>query len=257
MPVNKFACFSYTRSGTHLLSDILMMITGLKFNWPESGPGTRIQATIDDFKNCSDDSFYISHSFPLADFLEYLSDNNYRIILNIRDPRDQLISLYYYYLDHALITIGNKEAITGNLEHDMNEMITAGFFYDEQPITLMSLHYLWFHKWVSALREFDMPVLLINYESMVLNKGRIILKLCDFLGINPDEIAIQEIIDKTAFEKESETQKIRNLNEIMKHPFKENVGAWKFIFTDWNKSMYKKLGGSYLLKMRYEKDNNW
>jgi len=244
-----FCCFSYARCGTHLLSDVVQAITGLTNYWPRE-----TSLLLEIFNKVPKNAFFLNHSFPNLECFSFFSANRYKIIINFRDPRDQLISHYYHSTElekggdnewgHFLRKFNKEEAI--------NILITtleAGGF--ACPVRQTQ----WVHGWLDAVK-LGIPTLLVTYEGLVQNKAKTVVQIANFLGYNLCPDKVEEVVKETSFDQPSHTIKHRgeHENEIKR---KGIVGEWRNHFTQSNKDTFKSVGGKFLIELGYEKDLDW
>ncbi len=239
-----FCCFSYPKCGSHFLSDIVQHITGLSFHWPET---TKLSPDI--LQRIPERSFLTGHFASEAACFDPLRKSGYRVIVNYRDPRDQLISFYYFYTE--IERKGDNE--WGQLlrrfdkEQAINVLITtflAGGI--ATPFRLAS----WINGWLEFARR-GIPVLFMSFENLVYNKHDSISCIADFLGFDLSDKMIKEIILATSFNKSSRTisSKGKSDTDIKR---KGIVGDWRNHFTQSNRDTFNSVAGEFLVQLGYE-----
>ena len=239
-----FCCFSFPKCGTTLLSDIVQKITGLQYCWPET-----MILSVDILKEATGNQFLIGHFRGNPQCFGLLKNNHYRIIANYRDPRDMLVSFYYYYRD--IQNKGNNE--WGHLlrkltkEQALNALLTTRLAGGIAHPANMA-------NWLNTLLELKrqgIPVLFLTYEDIVQNKIDSIFRIANFLGYEVSRQRIQEILTETSFHKKSSTLQKKGLtdNDLKR---KGIVGDWRNHFTQSNIDTFNAVAGKFLIQLGYE-----
>jgi tetratricopeptide (TPR) repeat protein len=247
---NKLACFSYPKCGTHLLADIIMSLTGTEAVFPAT-----TTLTTEMLETVTGDGFLINHCPAALNITDYLKKHNYKLIINYRDPRDQLISFYF---------------MTRNLEQYSNSELNILFekFTLEQAINMLIMHTgqgscacpdnfaWWMNSWLRIARDHQMPILFISYEQMTLNKEQTAKKIADFLGTEIQEQTIQQVVEDTDFQARSKIIQ-RNEDAGRKLKRKGRVGDWQNHFSNYNRKIFHQYAGRLIEQLGYEVDNEF
>ena len=239
-----FSCFSYPKCGSHLLSDIIQHMTGLSFHWPET---TRF--SLDILQRVPERTFLTGHFASEEACFDFLKNNGYKIIVNYRDPRDQLVSFYYFYTEiekkgdnewGRLLRRFNKEQAIDVL---ITTFLAGGI---ATPLRMAS----WINGWLE-FAEKGIPVLFMSFENLVYNKHDSISCIADFLGLDAPGGRVEEIILATSFDKDSKTimKKGKTGADIKR---KGIAGDWCNHFTQSNRDTFNSVAGRFLLQLGYE-----
>ena len=121
---------------------------------------------------------------PARYFLRQLKEDKPKIIVGMRNPKDMLVSLYYFYqMNEAL------GAFTGSWD-DFFEL-----FKDQRLI--YGDYFVWCNSWWSLRR--DENVLVIRYEDMIRDLKGSVETIDRFLGGKADDSIISRIVEQTTF----------------------------------------------------------
>ena len=245
------------KSGTHLLQKIIYSLTGELAEWPKEA--TTMQQHECDVICTLKKRYYFAHAPCIGNNLEIAKKNNLNVILLLRDPRDVLVSYAYWVKkdpDHLLFADREtlypywNEIPSWSIETMISHFIThypckgplvknfatiAEFYslyldWDQYP----NLHITTFEKLIGPQGGGD-----------TVTQENEILAIASFLQIPTNKDDIKEICS-SLFGGTS--------------TFREGkIGSWKKELTEEHKQALKKLPGfnELLIKLNYEKDNNW
>lgn len=231
---------SIPKTGTMMLSKLVTELTGLK---PQGSSSVLTKENID----LPSDTFLLSHAPALEENLKLLSEKNFKVIVLLRDPRDVIVSMYYYF--------GPKHAKKLELDHvlDKNAIIMLHItkWYLTTHKDSVAGPYLAgdYHQFFDWKKHPD--VFFTSYESLVGSKGggsdevqkKEISALAQFLGIN----LCEDELTKIAANIYGGTATFRNGSR----------GSWRNHFTPEHVAAFKEYAGDLLIELGYEKDNNW
>lgn len=179
----------------------------------------------------------------------------------IRDPRDIAVSSYFSHL-HSHPT-ANWEALVRHREKLRQVTKAEGLILDIEFIHQNVFNYL--EKW-----NYNLPdVMEIRMEELTREPYMKFTDIFDFLGIvdkkNPGppspgtNISLEElnkIVGNRSFEKISGGRKPGE--EDVGHHFRKGIaGDWKNHFDEDHKKYFKEKYNNLLIKLGYEKDDNW
>lgn len=118
-----FIVHSCPKCGTHLIMKLLRLLTGQD---PILHAGWELYADREVVERAKrEGKFVMAHNWP-PELLEELVDEGYKVVFQTRDPRDQIVSIYYWFLTGHR---GPYESRTiEDLEEQINEMITGERF---------------------------------------------------------------------------------------------------------------------------------
>ncbi|NUO80934.1 sulfotransferase [candidate division KSB1 bacterium] len=93
------------------------------------------------------------------------------------------------------------------------------------------------------------------YEDLLANSAVVVQRLFNFLALPQDDHLLTNILQRTSFK----SMTGRNAGEEARDRFirKGVSGDWQNHFTAEDKNTFKELAGDLLIKLGYEKDNNW
>ena len=237
---SKILMTSIPKTGTMMLSKLVRELTGLQ---PRGSSSVLTKEDID----LPPDTFLMSHAPALEENLKLLSGKNFKTLVLLRDPRDVIISMYYYF--------GPKHAKKLGLDHvadkDKIIMLHITKWYLTTDKDSPSGPYLEgdYHQFFDWSKQPD--VFFTTYEALVGSKGggsdelqkKEISAIADFLGI----ALTQEELTTIATNLYGGTATFRN----------GGIGSWRNHFTPEHVAAFKEYAGELLIKMGYEKDNNW
>ena len=96
----------------------------------------------------------------------------------------------------------------------------------------------------------------VKYEDLLENTGEEIGRLLKFLGADAREKNVRRCVEAASFEKLSGGRKPGE--EDANSFFRKGVaGDWKNAFTKRDREIFKEAAGDLLIKLGYEKDNDW
>ena len=244
---------SFPKSGTHLLYQLFSNQNFLKdyHTFIASMPSIN-KASLDEniiinkLNNSIENEIIRSHIY-YSDNVEYFFKKNNCINFFIyRDPRDVVISeanylydmnkwhrLHKYYRnlsnlnDRILFSILGNDYINTDIEYpNINE------------------RYNKYIGWINSNECFS-----IKYEDLITNQKDTIEQIANHF----EKKCIHDI-DLNEFIKNA----ISNINPQKSHTFREGgTSKWKKYFTEYHKTLFKEKTGDLLVKLGYEKNNEW
>ena len=229
---------SIPKAGTHLVDKAVKDIT-LKINntWP-SGFGAYLYyiplEKLDFYTNFPDNTYLFSHLRFSSDYFPIFLKKKIVVLLNLRDPRDQSISLANWIKKNP----GNMYPSFIHVTY--NEVLV-------HVIEKTNTDYEYYLPWMNYPYA-----LTVRFEDLVGSKGG---------GDDAKQLATVKAIAKHVSVEltEERAQEIAtDLFGITKNTFRKGqIGAWKHEFTAEHKELFKQYGGELLIKLGYEKDLNW
>ncbi len=225
---------SIPKSGTHLLSKCVTLLTGMKAQREVSVEGlvpdkSTIPQTI---KNV----FYVTHAFYNEKNLEIIKKNNYHVLFIYRDPRDVAVSMAHWMRKKPLDSI----ALIPNLELiNDDELLTKCINYTRQ---LFAQWHLWKQNKAAHL---------IRFEDLVGTKGG---------GSHRAQLrAIKGIARHLKLR--ANKKKIKAIAQILfggTPTFRKGqIGVWRTTFNSAHIKLAHELMGKLIINMGYEKDSRW
>lgn len=187
------------------------------------------------------------------DLWEILQSRDIKVILMVRDPRDQAVSRLFHIKRSAAHRWHER---FGEMSDDEALMACITGQPDLPGVeAMLNLTY----SWLSAGEK----ALCINYEALISNPVIEFCKVLKYLGMTPSEYLVQAIITRNRFERlvvgKRFWQPARKPGQAdpNSHFRKGVVGDWKNHFTDVHKDKFKQLAGAQLIDLGYEKDLSW
>jgi hypothetical protein len=221
---NKIYVNSIPKCGTHLLTSVIELMTGLK---KHNTMGDMVTGNkLPKMGTHEFPYFHVKYSVPAASFFER---NKFRCFFIYRDPRDEVVSYAYWHF------IRSRWKDKMNFPQVMNQLIDG-----------VAKQYNAFLPWMKHPQYYS-----VRFESLVGRQGwgtrqaqlREIRNIASHIGfkITP---AIVNHICKNAFGQGG--------------TFREGkIGSWREHFTEAQKNRFKKVAGKLLITLGYEKDLNW
>jgi len=149
------------------------------------------------------DPFFLSNCFPakgyffgpLKFFINIPQLENYRVIIQLRDPRDLLTSMYYSFaFSHPEIHEAGSKIKDEFRNSDVNAMALK---YGPQYLQHS------FKPYMDLLKSND-QILFVKYEEMVTTFDTWLHKICEHLGANLSEDERAEILSIADFKVDKE-----------------------------------------------------
>jgi len=245
--LHKFAAITPEKTGTHLLTKQLTMLTGMEVrnSWQHSASKETIHKLLD---QCEENHQYFQmHALDHFHIMQCLKSRNHRVIYLIRDPRDQLISMLNFIRDKKW-AYGplRMDMPFGKLTYDqqIEEMITGSRYGLSVPHSVFTRRKGW-SSWNWALT--------VRFEDLVGPKGG---------GSKKSQMdALRAIVDHLKLPKTDHELSLVADNSFGKPGEKTfskgKIGQWKTTFKEHHKSLFKTVFGDELIEMGYEKNHHW
>ncbi|MBF0177807.1 MAG: sulfotransferase domain-containing protein [Magnetococcales bacterium] len=256
-PPTPLVAVSYPKSGTHLLSDILQLVTGQEFYWPDHYPSNAISRGVLD--QIPRGHFLIGHWHANdLDLFEEMLNRSCKVIVQYRDPRDQITSFYHYYTK-VVATSKNMFArilLDVSTEKALNRLITGGTLVKDVEFPSLPVNQVaWLEQWRRMCVLFHIPICFVSYEEVVNNKVDTIGRIARFLDTPLSREQCVTIARLTQFDQTSVTIRKTAVAKNIKR--KGIVGDWQNSFTLVNKVVFKSVAQQILECLGYESDDNW
>jgi hypothetical protein len=243
------------KSGSHLINQVVQGLTRLgpfvnpgfpPVNRDEVNdklPDSAVLANLSRMRPGDLGYGYIKARQP---FISLLTRPGWATIFVYRDPRDMLVS-HVFYATQMHTGHGMHRYYTETLQ-TMEERLNAAILgVDEPGAELSPIR----QKYDGYLGWLDQPeVLSLRFEDLILDRAAALGCILDYLvrrGFAPRLPPQQEIaiLEQAIAPKKSGTFR------------KAQPGNWREHFTDANKAVFKEQAGDLLIRLGYEKDNNW
>lgn len=171
----------------------------------------------------------------------------------IRDPRDVIISGYFFHLwtPEKWVHKPNKKYNGMSYQQYLNSLdLEAGIIAEMERFAVKDFKGM--IQWNYNLPEF----MEIKYEDLIQNQQDIFTKIFTHYGFNREAIDVSlEIVEQFSFKNVSK----RSVGDVKKqtHLRSGQPGEWKDIFSEQHKHKFKELFGDGLIALGYETDNDW
>lgn len=243
------------KSGSHLLTQVL---EGLEHLGPIVNPGfppvNRTEgnqplpedAVIAAIRRMRPGDIRYGYIHAREPYLSLLTQENRATVFIYRDPRDMLVSHVFYatdmYADH-----GMHQFYTHSLD-SMEARLNAAIEGVTEPgaeLASVRQRYQTYWGW------FDNPhILRIRFEDLILERETTLGRILDYLegfGFTPAMPRSQavEVLKSGIAPRKSGTFR------------KGEPGNWRQHFTEANKELFKDVAGDLLIRLGYEKSNDW
>ncbi len=244
------------KSGSHLIIQILRGLTKMgPFINPGFPPVNRAEdnrklqpvAIMKNLQRMRSGDIGYSYLGSSSPYVDLLTTEKWATIFVYRDPRDMVVSAVKYATDM-------------NLEHGMHEYFSKRLKTDEERINVViqgkqdepGLEYSDIRtRYENYLGWLEQPaVLCLRFEDLILNRDETLGQILDYLstrGFTP-KVSRSEAI--SVLKQSIEPKKSGTFR-------KGQPGGWKEIFTTDNIKNFKQVTGDLLVRLGYEKDNNW
>lgn len=194
------------------------------------------------------------HDWYTPELNDILARNGIKVILMVRDPRDQLVSRMFHVkrspkhrwheriqnmsLDEALmVCIEGREGLPGTR-------------------TMINLAQSWLHQ--------ETAVLCVKYEELLADSVGYFSQALRYIGVTKNVNALSEVIvARNRFERLSMGRRIwqngrKPGEENAQSHFRKGItGDWKNYMKPAHIEKFKEVAGQQLIELGYEKDFNW
>jgi len=246
---------SFPKSGTHLLDQILLGFskvapysTRLHSFYAEyegeSGikrPPEQAIAWLDSLGPCDIAS---AHLFARPDAVERVTSAKFIPYFIFRDPRDVVVSHVFYVTDMEAHHVHHEYyAALPDFNARLNVSILGrpDISIEFPNIADRFVPYL---NWLDCVE-----VLSIHFEDLINDRSAVLSRIMDhFLAHVPLQAPRQLILESLE----------SSINPSRSPTFRSGkTGEWKKYFTEEHKRLFKNVAGDLLIRLGYEKDNDW
>jgi len=257
-----FFANSFPKSGTHLLTQVVNGFTkiGPAVNSGlfaivtyDGNTGRKRKETeiLDDLHQLLPADIAYGHLHALPNVVQYTCQDGFVSYFILRDPRDVAVSHVHYITDMAPNHI-HHTYYTQELE-SFNERLSAsiaGFTYETDGLDEISMPNILerFQPYMEWLDHTE--VLWLRFEDFITYPKSTIKRILEHAtlrgyNITPSRDEAVQILLNCIQPEQSPTFR------------KGTIGGWKNAFTAEHKKQFKDVTGDLLLRLGYEKDNNW
>lgn len=246
---------SFPKSGTHLLDQILLgfskvapfslHVHSMFANYDgESGRRKGADETLAWLHSLRARDVASAHLFSLPEAVDYVCTPAFVPYFIYRDPRDIVVSHVFYVTDMEENHV--QHAYFKSLPDFDTRLKTSILGRPDAEVEFFDIG----TRFKSYSAWLDQPsVLKIHFEDLINDRAATLTRIIDhFLVRVPLQTNRQLILDSL------ET----SINPKKSPTFRSGkTGEWKKHFTDEHKKIFKEVAGDLLIKLGYEKDNNW
>ncbi len=246
---------SFSKSGTHLLDQILLGFskvapysTRLHSFYAEyegeSGikrPPEQAIAWLDSLGPCDIAS---AHLFARPDAVERVTSAKFIPYFIFRDPRDVVVSHVFYVTDMEAHHVHHEYYAA---LPDFNARLNASIL-GRPDISIefpnIADRFAPYLNWLDCVE-----VLSIHFEDLINDRSAVLSRIMDhFLAHVPLQAPRQLILESLE----------SSINPRRSPTFRSGkTGEWKKYFTEEHKRLFKNVAGDLLIRLGYEKDNDW
>lgn len=248
-PEPKFVVVTPEKTGTHLLTKAIERLVNKKVRncWSQTISKKDLLKELQEAKksNC----FFHIHALPTQEIIDTLKENSYRVIFLMRDPRDVVISFYYYV--ESGWTYGPfcpRNCFYSEFSQDgkRQEIISGDVFGVSIPTDIIGGRIPWMHQGSNFVytARFENLVGATGGGSDELQKNEIV-NIANHIGVTLDHNLLSQVTTNLFGGENERTFR------------KGKIGSWKDEFNLKDKESFKKVFGKQLIDLGYEQNNDW
>ncbi|WP_408009725.1 sulfotransferase domain-containing protein [Pseudalkalibacillus sp. A8] len=245
--IQPFFANSIAKSGTHLLRPLLEGIPSLNhhtFIYP--GLLHQLEEHRRILSSMPANHFANGHLHYSPQYAELFKKLNMKQIFLYRDPRDIVVSYAYFFMKFKGHPYERYFTENNMNIRDRCLAMTTGFNTEYTHRSNINMFYQNFLGWMS-----ETNIILVPYESLVHSKEsqrNELRKILRFLEIEKKPMKIEAIVDRMQ----------ANVDPGKSPTFRKGqAGNWQLIFDEEMKKQFKAIAGDLLIKLGYEKNNDW
>lgn len=179
------------------------------------------------------------HTWGTKKNVGHLKKSALRYILTVRDPRDVIISEYWFVKrtpHHAAYNLANRV--------ELGEYITTKL--EDGTFNRMTLD--WIRMWLENREKSASTI--VRFEDLLEDPHGRLREVSDFLGLNISEDEISNVVNLNSFEnKASRKRGVENTKTFLR---KGTSGQWKEIFTEGQRELFRRVGEDVIEALGYE-----
>ena len=194
------------------------------------------------------------HDWYTAELAEQYARNGIRLILMIRDPRDQLVSRMFH-VKRSTSHSWNGRFAQMSIDEALTTCIEGGEGLPGMR-TMIDLTQSWLNS--------DFPLLAIKYEELLAQPEHHFAQALRHIGLTQHVESLAEVIvERNRFERLSMGKRIwqngRSPGQENKNShFRKGIsGDWKNYLKPHHITQFKAVAGDQLIELGYETDMNW
>jgi hypothetical protein len=181
----------------------------------------------------------------------------------IRDGRDVAVSTMHHMWNHAknegrIYDLTSEELEKRDAYREGSLAPPAGSLFTKERLTGIAAG--WSIEVGKAVE--DGPALLgenyveVRYEHLLQRPEEEVRRLLEFLGADASEEVVERCVELANFETWTKGRE-RGQEDSTAFLRKGVAGDWRNVFTEDDKRVFKRAGGELLIKLGYERDNDW
>jgi hypothetical protein len=182
-------------------------------------------------------------------------DRYHKPIYVVRDGRDVVVSAYYHFLFENEYNIpefvkNNRKKLNfkdyDDIEHNLPDFIN--YLYLDYGSKLG--HTTW-SRFVQDWADTD--AFQVKYEDLLVKPVEIMVDSLKYLGKEADISVVEQVVENNKFN----AQKKKTGSHQMSFVRKGISGDWKNYFNEKSKKVFKEFASKELIKLNYEKNDDW
>jgi len=175
---------------------------------------------------------------------------NCRTIIMLRDPRDVMVSFYFFekfFLKNFSLINNYSDGSKFKIEEEIEQYIRVKT--ENSTLSTPGFNYIDFWNFYKNNND----VMFIKYEDLKKDTFNVVKKALNYIeNTNVSNITIEKVI------KENNIHKMKKKDKRNEGFYRKGIiGDWQNYFTDNAKDYFKLKYSNMLVEMGYEKDNNW
>lgn len=162
-----------------------------------------------------------------------------RYVLTMRDPRDVIISEYWFVRrtpHHASYALASRLELGEYITHKL----------EDGSFNAMTLD--WIRCWLGNLDKGNS--LLIKYEDLLADTTARFEEIIGFLGLNLSEDEIRRTVERNTFE--CKAQRAKGVEDTSQFLRKGTSGQWRDVFTSQHLKCFSDIGEDVIRELGYE-----
>ncbi len=234
------------KSGTTWMLKMIMSIPGFQ------GVGN-FQRDIKRYHTVKPGDVVHGHDLFSPELKTILKDEDIRVILMIRDPRDQLISRMFH------VKRSDNHAWHGRMKDMSNDEALMLCIEGREGLPGMDMMIQLAQSWIDN----DVEMLCLKYEELLADPIDQFGRVLPYLGIQDDGALAEVIVERNRFERLSVGKRIWQMgrkpgDEKTTSHFRKGIkGDWKNYLNADHVRKFKEVAGEQLIALGYEKDLDW
>ncbi len=243
--ISPFIANSVPKSGTHLVSQILLGIPGMQHSLAIYGHyDEQPKENLKKLSQISNNEFGNGHLFYSEDWRSYLLSKKLKQIFLYRDPRDVIVSYAHFIPKHKPHHL-HSSFIHKTFEERIKFLLDGGKIITYNNVVIQPP----FHEWYLRFSQWKASenVLPIRFEDLVysdISRKRTILNIIDYLCVSKEcGFDREQIVDKM----------ILNIDPKSSTTFRKGrIGSWQEELDCELKKYFKLNTGTLVSDMEYE-----